>query len=98
MRTDASSVGSLDTLHATDGLVHTIPGTYRYMHTLHPLLEVCILLSWMCTSRIPRVVSALPLYLVYAVMHLMLDHWIHYMLQMVRVPYHVSLPDAVGTV
>ena len=33
MRTDASSVGSLDTLHATDGLVHTIPGTYRYLCT-----------------------------------------------------------------
>ena len=28
MSTDVSGVGSLDTLHATDGLVHTIPASY----------------------------------------------------------------------
>ena len=96
---DASSVGSLDTLHATDGQVDTIPGTYRYLYTSSSSTRcMYTTISWMCASMIPMVVSVLPLYLVYAVIHPVLDHWIHYTLQMVRVPYQVYLPHELGTV
>ena len=44
---DASSVGSLDTLHATDGLVDTIPGTYRYvLHLMHAYGMYLVLGHW----------------------------------------------------
>ena len=63
---DASHVGSLDTLHSTDGLVDTIPGTH-----LHLLLEVLYAYG----------------------MYLVLDHWIHYTLQMVWwIPYQIATP------
>ena len=65
---DASHVGSLDTLHATDGLVDTIPDTSR-----------CMYYRILCYPT-PLVVG---IHDTSGGTYLVLDHWIHYTLQMV---------------
>ena len=65
---DASHVGSLDTLHATDGLVDAIPGVSRC--TIHVTLMLYISSYRVGTSYL------------WDAMHLVLDHWIHYTVQM----------------
>ena len=92
-----SSVGSLDTLHATDGVTDTyyylvyLPISGMSVHlVMHLVLDHWIHYTGYHTRY-------LHLYLLLEVlyaygMHLVLDHWIHYTLQMVWwIPYQVPL-------